>query len=466
MCGAKHDEAAIGERRPEIVVERHVPVDRLARQPVAAVLDYDHRAPLAGGDPLGYHDHAPREHVGPDVEDDVPGRPSVRLADLARPGVERHVRRVERADAVPAEALAIGTRAFDELCRGHVGRDFSVFHFSPCQLGQDAEEKRSIANMLGRPHQSLDVPLHFEHRPGVARARIESLPAVRKRARRTRRQGKAQPFRKLAERLRRYRRDRPIAVAGDESGCGEPRSPGGNAIELGANRRPGRRLPGALAAGERWNLGVLDHQVAGQDERGDLGIAEPFEQAPDVAIDRLFPHPPASIEVAAHERAIDTRVDGRGIEGHQTAFGIADDADLRRLAAAGAEAVDRGEHFLDFEADRVPAHVEGLPVDRLPPGLLTLTKLRIGGLDQLPPDQRRNDQFAAALGQETSELALRRQPGGEAKNLFGSLPGIRHGHERRLARARSDWLARGGGLDEQTFGRHPSSTGQRTWNTR
>ena len=176
---------------------------------------------------------------------------------------------------------------------------------------------------------------------------------------------------------------------------------------------------------------MLDHQVAGQDERGDLGIAEPFEQAPDVAIDRLFPHPPASIEVAAHERAIDTRVDGRGIEGNQTAFGIADNADLRRLAAAGAEAIDRREHFLDFEADRVPAHVERLPVDPLPPGLLALPKLRIGCLHQLPLDQRRNDQLAAALCQQASELPFRRQSGCETEDLFGSLPGIRYGHERR-----------------------------------
>ena len=176
---------------------------------------------------------------------------------------------------------------------------------------------------------------------------------------------------------------------------------------------------------------MLDHQVARQDERGDLGIAEPFEQAPDVAIDRLFPHPPAAIEIAAHERAVDTGVDGRGIEGNQTAFGIADDADLRRLAAACAEAIDGREHFLDFEADRVPAHVKGLPIDPLPPGLLALPKLRIGRLNQLPLDQRRNDQFAAALSQQSSELTFRRQPGCEAKDLFGSLPGIRHRDERR-----------------------------------
>ena len=176
---------------------------------------------------------------------------------------------------------------------------------------------------------------------------------------------------------------------------------------------------------------MLDHQVARQDERGDPGIAEPFEQAPDVAIDRLLPHPPAAIEIAAHERAVDTRVDGSRVEGNQAALGIADDADLRRLAAPGAEAIDGREHFLDLEADRVPAHVKGLPIDPLPPGLLALTELRIGCLNQLPPDQRRNDQLAAALGQQSSELAFRRQPWCEAQDLFGSLPGIRHGDERR-----------------------------------
>ena len=77
------------------------------------------------------------------------------------------------------------------------------------------------------------------------------------------------------------------------------------------------------------------------------------------------------------------------------------------------------------------AHVKGLPIDPLPPGLLALPKLCIGRLNQRPLDQRRNHQFAAALSEQSSELTFWRQPGCETKDLFGSLPGIGHGYERR-----------------------------------
>jgi hypothetical protein len=190
---------------------------------------------------------------------------------------------------------------------------------------------------------------------------------------------------------------------------------------------------------------VLDHQLAGQDERGDLGIAEPLEQAPDVAIDRLFPHAPAAIEISAHEHAIDAGVDRSSIEGDQATFGIANDADLRVLAAARAESIHGREHLLDFEADRMAAHVKGLPVDPLPPGLLTLPQLRIIRLNEFAPDEGWNDEFAAALSQDASELTLRRQAGCEAEDLFGSLAGVRHGDERRGTRAAH-------GFDQQPFG--------------
>ena len=243
------DEAAIGERRPEIVVERHVPIDRLARQPVAAVLDHDHRTPFARGDALGNDDDAPGEHVGPDVEHDVPGRPSVRLTDLACPRIERDVGRVERTDAVLAKALAIGARAFDELvCRPCRPRLLGI-PFQRRQFGQDGKEKRLVANMLGPSHQCLDVALHFEHCPGVAGRRIESLPAVGERAARTRREREAQAPGEIAERFPRYRGDRTIAVAGHERRFGERRNHR-NAIELGANRCSGWRLPCPFAAGE------------------------------------------------------------------------------------------------------------------------------------------------------------------------------------------------------------------------
>ncbi len=76
-------------------------------------------------------------------------------------------------------------------------------------------------------------------------------------------------------------------------------------------------------------LAVLDHQPARGDQRGDLGVAELAQQAPDVAIDRLGPHALARAEIAADQRRVDPRVHGRGIEGDQAALAVAGDADLR-----------------------------------------------------------------------------------------------------------------------------------------
>ena len=80
---------------------------------------------------------------------------------------------------------------------------------------------------------------------------------------------------------------------------------GGDARELGAHGRALRRLPVALAARERRNLACSITRCRGRISDGDLGIAEPLEQAPDVAIDRLLPDALAAIEVAADQRAVD-----------------------------------------------------------------------------------------------------------------------------------------------------------------
>ena len=87
-----------------------------------------------------------------------------------------------------------------------------------------------------------------------------------------------------------------------------------------------------------------------------------------------------------------------------------------------------------------------LAVQPLAPGLLALAELRVGGLDQFPPDHDRNEQFAAALGEQPGELAFGRQAGCEAEDLFWSLTGIGDDHDMRCRRA----VRR---LHEQPFGR-------------
>ena len=76
-------------------------------------------------------------------------------------------------------------------------------------------------------------------------------------------------------------------------------------------------------------LAVLDHQPARGDQRGDLGVAELAQQAPDVAVDRLGPDPLPRAEVAADQGRVDPRVRGRGVEGDQAALAVAGNADLR-----------------------------------------------------------------------------------------------------------------------------------------
>ena len=176
---------------------------------------------------------------------------------------------------------------------------------------------------------------------------------------------------------------------------------------------------------------MLDDEMARQHERGNLGVAEALEQAPDVAVDRLLPDAAAPVEIPADERAVDARVDRRRIEGHQTTFGMAHHANCRRDAVARAEAVHRREHLLDFVPNHVASHVERLPVQPLAPGLLALVQLRIARLDQFAPDHDGNEQFAAAVGEDPGELSFGRQAGCETEDLFGSLTRIGYDDDMR-----------------------------------
>ncbi len=113
------DEAAVGERRAEVVVGRLPAIDRVARQAVAAVLHDDDRPPLARrrcpsaprARPTRTHRarrraRRPRPSIGP-------SRPTLRVRGLSGTyGTSND------ADAVLAESLAIRSRAFDELCGG------------------------------------------------------------------------------------------------------------------------------------------------------------------------------------------------------------------------------------------------------------------------------------------------------------------------------------------------------------
>ena len=78
---------------------------------------------------------------------------------------------------------------------------------------------------------------------------------------------------------------------------------------------------------------MFHDQPARGDQRGDLGVAELAQQAPDIAVNRLLPGVLARIEVAAYQTGVNARIDGRGVKSQQSALAVAGDADLafRRL---------------------------------------------------------------------------------------------------------------------------------------
>ena len=80
-----------------------------------------------------------------------------------------------------AKSLAIGTRAFDELVRAATSAaTFSVLHFSAVNSGSTVKRNARSRTCSASRTNALDVPLHVEHGPGVARGGIESLAAVRR----------------------------------------------------------------------------------------------------------------------------------------------------------------------------------------------------------------------------------------------------------------------------------------------
>ncbi len=77
--------------------------------------------------------------------------------------------------------------------------------------------------------------------------------------------------------------------------------PNGYALKFLSDRGKIRRVPVALMTCHRWHLAVFDYERARKNQRGNLCIAEPVQQAPHVAVDRLGPHVFPSIKVTADQ---------------------------------------------------------------------------------------------------------------------------------------------------------------------
>ena len=302
------------------------------------MLDDDDGPPLAGARSLGTTSTPQANTSGQTSRTTSHAVHRVRFADLARSRVERHVRRVEHADAVAPESLAIGTRAFDELCRRQRRTGLLRAPAQRRQLRQHGEEKLLIANMLRRVHEPLDVPLDLAHGSVVTCGRIEA-------ARRS-----ASPRRKAPSSALKPRRFANSASAsGDRGRPADRRRPMtsagvGNAATTGM-RSNSARTDAPAGVCHAPLLLVNDGTSACSMTRWRGSTSEAISASPNRS-SRLqmlrsigsSQTRPRAIEIAAHERAVDARIDGRRIEGHQSALRIADDADLRacRRGARGS----------------------------------------------------------------------------------------------------------------------------------
>ncbi len=127
------------------------------------------------------------------------------------------------------------------------------------------------------------------------------------------------------------------ASAGHELAC--PFDLGLDRLEPGCRQPPGAPpVPGGMT--NSGPLAASTIRVRGAIKRGDLGVAELFQQAEDVAIDGLAPDVVAVVEIAADADGVDPRVERRRVKGDRAAFAVAEDADAG-LAVAAARSANR-----------------------------------------------------------------------------------------------------------------------------
>ncbi len=312
-----------------------------------------------------------------------------------------------------------------------------------CQFGHRGVQEEPVPDLLGRPQQRLHVPFELPHGLAMPLRRIEPAPEIDRHVLCfVRVPFRTEAFEELAQGLHRAGTNRLAVVPDDQ--CRTRRS--------GQLRNPPKfslyafglgRLPVALVIRDGDHGTVFDHQVPGQHQGRNFRIAEPPQQAPDVAIDWFRPDALAGVEVTADQHRIDARIEGGRVKGDQAAFRMASHADRHRVAVLLLEPVDGGQYLLHLVADDVPAHVKSLPVDPLPPSLPRVLDLLIRRVQWTALHEHRNDHFAALFGQTPRELVggfdSRRQP----KQLFRGLIRVGQGDH-----ASGGWLL---GLDQQSL---------------
>ena len=196
-----------------------------------------------------------------------------------------------------------------------------------------------------------------------------------------------------------------------------------------APRRPSRAWGGPSILG---HFAELDGQVARRDQTRDLRIAEFVKQSEDIAVYRFLPGALPRREVAADQRSVNARVEGRAVKREQTSLGKSRHADHRVLEGPCGgpgfffrEPVDGRQDLLHLVTDDVLPHFIGLPVNPFAVRLVGETlELRVARPGVLAIDEDRHNHLASVFGQASCELRLARQAWCEADQHLRRLIGI------------------------------------------
>ncbi len=391
------------------------------------------RAAFTGLEVLWQEQVSPGIDIGQHIQHHLVTGPFGTLDEPARARVERETGGREATDNILPKGLSEGSQ-----------RGFPVVRRS----GFDLVPEEGLSHFLGVAIEPLSVRLELDDLPVLARGRIIRRASIqgRRAGQRQLLDGQAQALQQCDQRAvgagpgghafgsaDEFEVGELLRIAGLEQllgpsefqfdvfviGCGDPARGGASAAAL--------RCRWAVHRGRR---AVLDDEGAGGDQGGDFSIAKFLEQAEYVAVDGFLPDTLPGGKVSADEDGLDPCVERRRVEGKQTTFTVAREADLRGRSTGrrgfGLEEIYGGQDLLDFVADDVAAHFEGLPVNPFAMRLVgEAPDPGVAGPRIIPVDQNRYQDLAAVLSQSAGKLSLGQQTRRETGHHFRRFVGIR-----------------------------------------
>jgi hypothetical protein len=181
----KGDESPFREPRGKVVVGRHVPVERVARYAVSAVLTDHDGPPLAGLQVLRHDQNAPGEDLRPHIQHYIVGRPVVRFRDLASARMGRLQRLVKTAHAVGVETFAEPAGGVGKwrggMHRVRLLRAPTQFR----QFGYRRVQEEPVSDLFGCSHQRLYVLFELPHGLVMPLCGLEPAPEINRHVQRS-----------------------------------------------------------------------------------------------------------------------------------------------------------------------------------------------------------------------------------------------------------------------------------------